>query len=88
MTDKSPSLKDDGMCARCGAQSVRSGARIEGKEGLRGSNRIPIDSKISVELDNYICLDCGFVESYISNRGILNRIQKYWQKVEPQKDLS
>ncbi|GAB5492464.1 MAG: hypothetical protein Phog2KO_26790 [Phototrophicaceae bacterium] len=81
MSDKSLSLKDNGICQCCGATGIKSGAKIEGKEGLRGSNRLPIDSKISVELDNYVCVTCGYTESYINNRSILNRIEKQWQKV-------
>lgn len=74
-------MKDNGICEQCGSNNVKSGADIEGKEGLHGSNRLPIDSKISVELDNYVCLDCGYMESYISNRSILNRIERKWKKV-------
>ena len=88
MSDKNPSLKDNGICQGCGASSIKSGAKIEGKEGLRGSNRLPIDSKISVELDNYVCVTCGYTESYISNRSILNRIEKQWQKVPIMEDES
>lgn len=82
------SLKDNGYCERCGSRDIHSGAKIDGKEGLHGSNRLPIDSQTSVDLDNYVCVDCGYTESYISNRGILNRIQNQWQKVTPKKDDS
>ncbi len=82
------SLKANGYCERCGSSNSRSGARIDGKEGLKGSNRLPIDSQTSVDLDNYVCIDCGYTESYISNRGMLNRIEKQWQKVNPHKDDS
>jgi predicted nucleic-acid-binding Zn-ribbon protein len=73
----------DGVCPQCGLERVHSGAVIEGKEGLRGGNRIPINDVIQVALDNYVCVDCGYVESYISDRSILNRIAKEWVKVEP-----
>ena len=86
MSDESPSLKREGVCDRCGSENVKSGADIEDKDGLMGSNRIPIDDKISVALDNYVCLDCGYFESYISDRDILNRIQQQWEKVTPRKD--
>jgi predicted nucleic-acid-binding Zn-ribbon protein len=76
------SLKD-GVCPQCGSERIRSGAAIEGKEGLRGGNRIPINAVIQVALDNYVCVDCGYVESYISDRSILNSIAKEWAKVEP-----
>ena len=77
-----PSLKE-GLCPQCGSERVRSGAAIEGKEGLRGGNRIPINGVIHVALDNYVCVDCGYVESYISDRSILNRIAKEWTRIEP-----
>lgn len=88
MRHKQASLKEDAVCLRCGSQNIKSGATIDGKEGLYGGNRIPIDSKIYAELDNYVCVDCGYTESYIDNRGILNRIEKLWRKVDPGKDES
>ena len=78
------SLKDDAVCPRCQSTRIRSGATIADKDGLRGSNRLPIDDRISVALDNYMCLDCGYSESYISDRGILNRITRQWHKVTPE----
>ena len=82
-----PSLKE-GVCPQCGSERVRSGAAIEGKEGLRGGNRIPINAVIQVALDNYVCVDCGYVESYISDRSILNRIAREWVKVPPKTEDS
>jgi predicted nucleic-acid-binding Zn-ribbon protein len=79
---KQPSLKNDNICPICASRSIKSGAKVEGKEGLRGGNRIPIDAVTHVALDNYVCVHCGYVESYIADRGILNRIAKLWAKVE------
>ena len=86
MSDKFPGLKYDNVCPSCGSQSIKSGAVINDKEGLRGSNRIPIDAQATVTLDNYLCLDCGYTESYISDRAMLNHIAKNWQKVEAQRN--
>lgn len=58
-----------------------SGATVRDKAGLRGANRIPINTTHATPLDNYICLDCGYVESYIADRTILNRIAREWPKV-------
>jgi hypothetical protein len=63
---------------------VRSGANIEGKEGLRGGNRIPLYAMRSVPLDNYVCITCGYVERYINNRDALRRIQRKWPRVPVQ----
>lgn len=82
-----PGLKA-GVCSHCGSQQIRSGVAVSGKEGLRGANRIPVDGVLHIALDNYVCLDCGAVESYIGDRGILNRIAREWPKVEPQNNHS
>jgi hypothetical protein len=77
------SLKDDGICPQCASSRIHSGAAIDGKEGLRGGNRIPLDATHYASLDNYVCLDCGYTESYISDRSALNRIEKQWPRVNP-----
>lgn len=83
---RSTSLKNDGLCPICHSDRIRSGASAQGKAGIRGSNRLPINATMSVALDNYVCLDCGYVESYITDRGILNRIAKEWPRVLPPAD--
>jgi hypothetical protein len=80
------SLKADSLCPQCGSSRVHSGAGAEGKEGLRGSNRIPLDALHYATLDNYVCLNCGYLESYISDRGALNRVAKEWPKITPKGD--
>jgi len=45
-------------------------------------NTIPIDFKNSVALDNYVCVTCGYVESYISNPDALKRIDEEWPDVD------
>lgn len=78
-----PASLIDGECPMCGSENIRSGADVMNKEGLRGGNRIPIDIQFAVPVDNYICIGCGYVESYITDRTILTRIEKQWQRVTP-----
>jgi hypothetical protein len=52
------------------------------KDGDRGANRIPINATFHVPLDNYICEACGYVESFINDRAVLNRIAREWPRVE------
>lgn len=79
------SLKLDNICPRCESSNIKAGTSVEGKEGLRGGNRIPLDSTHFASLDNYLCLACGYSESYINDRDALIRIEKQWPKV-PQKE--
>ncbi len=83
---QSLSLKNDQECPICGSKAIHSGAAVEDKEGLRGANRIPVDARQYVALDNYVCLSCGYVESYIADRGLLNRIERHWPRVIPADD--
>lgn len=81
--DKPDSLKE-GVCPICGATQVKSGADVPEKDGLRGSNRLPINAVFAAPLDNFVCLECGYLESYILDRRILDRIQREWVKVPVQ----
>lgn len=80
------SLKLDGICPGCASQRIASGEEVDGKEGLRGSNRIPLDESHYASLDNYLCLDCGYLESYINDRSALTRIEREWPKVPRKED--
>ncbi len=70
-----------GFCPKCSSAAVKSGARIPGKEGLNGSNRLPLSHTQHIPLDNYVCPQCGYTESYIQDRSTLNRIASEWQRV-------
>lgn len=83
---KQTSLRYDSICPVCASERIKSGAKVEGKEGLRGGNRIPIDAVTQIALDRYVCVYCGYVESYIADRGILNRIARMWARVPIKKD--
>jgi len=85
MPAKSPALKD-GICPVCGSARVQSGELVAEKAGLGGSNRVPINAVFSVPLDNFVCVDCGYTESYILDRAMLNRIEREWAKVPVIKD--
>lgn len=80
----SASLKE-GDCPQCGSERVYSGEFLDNKEGLRAGNRLSIDETFSVAIDNYVCVDCGYCEAYINERGALNRIGRVWRKVPVQK---
>jgi predicted nucleic-acid-binding Zn-ribbon protein len=73
-----------GQCPKCGSFDVRSGAYVPGKTGNYTSNTIPVSGGIfarRVALDNYVCVKCGYVESYISDEDELHRIADKWPRV-------
>jgi hypothetical protein len=53
------------------------------KKGPFGSNSIPIGLTSIAALDNYVCVECGYVEAYISDQTKLAEISRKWEPVEP-----
>ena len=76
-----------GQCPKCGSFDVYSGAYVTNKRGYYSSNTIPVSGGIFaqvVALDNYVCVNCGYVESYISDEEQLRRIADKWPRVVDQ----
>jgi len=73
----------NGQCPKCGSKEVYSGADIPLKSGPFGSNAIPVSLVSIAAMDNYVCVDCGLVESYIEDSAKLKDIAKEWKKVSP-----
>ena len=72
-----------GICPKCSSHDVFSGAGVALKKGPFGSNSIPIGITSIAALDNYVCGECGYVESYVSESQKLVEISRKWDKLEP-----
>ena len=70
-----------GVCPKCNSTAVYSGVDIPLKKGPFGSNAIPLSMTSIAALDNYVCADCGYVESYIGESEKLKEIQRKWVRV-------
>jgi predicted nucleic-acid-binding Zn-ribbon protein len=72
-----------GVCPKCGSTEVYSGAHISNKRGGYYANTIPLGGYWAqgVALDNYVCVNCGYVESYISDEKALREIAQKWPRV-------
>ncbi len=70
-----------GQCPKCGSTDIRSGEFLEEKEWNYMGNRIPVTIALrntAAWLDNYVCVRCGYVESYIANPDRLREISERW----------
>jgi len=67
-----------GICPKCESDKVYSGASLPLKKGPFGSNSIPVSLTSIAALDNYVCVACGYVESYVSETEKLTEIAKKW----------
>ncbi|QPC85272.1 hypothetical protein G4Y79_21885 [Phototrophicus methaneseepsis] len=65
-----------GICPKCSHATVYSGQDLA-TQASNGSS-IPIDFRHQAVLVHYVCVECGYVESYISDRSALARIYRQW----------
>jgi predicted nucleic-acid-binding Zn-ribbon protein len=71
----------NGICPRCHHTQVYSSSRLRAETG--NASFIPLSFLRSIALDNYVCANCGYVESYVSEPEMLSRIADIWPHVEP-----
>jgi len=51
------------------------------KSGPFGSNSIPVSITSIAALDNYVCVECGYLESYIAEKDKVREIEKKWRNI-------
>ncbi|KUG19989.1 hypothetical protein ASZ90_010276 [hydrocarbon metagenome] len=73
----------NGRCPKCNAREVYSGAHISFNKGAYGCNTIPLGGLFGthIPLDNYVCGNCGYVESYINDPDDREKIRRQWERV-------
>jgi len=71
----------NGTCPLCGGKEIFSGAKVRFKTGMHNSNTIPVSMFCSAVLDNYVCGQCGYVQSFIAKEKDLAAIKKKWPLV-------
>jgi predicted nucleic-acid-binding Zn-ribbon protein len=74
-------LKEN-KCPKCGSTDIYAGTDVYPKSGPFTSNSIPISLTSIAALDNYVCVACGYVESYVAETEKLNEISKKWTKIK------
>lgn len=70
-----------GVCPKCQSAEIYAGSDIPLKKGPFGSNAIPVSMTSIAALDNYVCAECGYVESYIGDSDKLKEIQRKWVRI-------
>ena len=71
----------NGICPRCGGKEIFAGTRVLYKSGMQHSNTIPVSFFCMAKLNNFVCGQCGYVESYIAKEKDLATIKKKWPLV-------
>lgn len=71
----------NGQCPRCNSTEIHLARDLPLKGGPFGSNSIPISLTSMAPLDNYVCGQCGLVESYVAQKEKLDEIIRKWPQV-------
>jgi len=74
-------LKDN-KCPKCGSTDIYAGTDVYPKSGPFTSNSIPVSLTSIAALDNYVCVACGYVESYVAETEKLKEISKKWVRAK------
>lgn len=71
----------NGICPHCQGKEIYSGTAVKGKSGMHDSNCIPVSLFRAAPLDNYVCGQCGHVQSFIAKEKDLAAIKRKWPLV-------
>jgi predicted nucleic-acid-binding Zn-ribbon protein len=71
----------NGKCPRCNSTEIYFARDLPLKGGPFGSNSIPVSLTSMAPLDNYVCGQCGLVESYVAQQEKLKEISRKWSCV-------
>jgi len=71
----------NGICPRCQGKEIFDGSGVFNKSGMQHSNTIPVSLFHMAKLNNFVCGQCGYVESYIAKEKDLATIKKKWPLV-------
>lgn len=67
-----------GTCPKCGSADIFAGTDVFPKSGPFSCNAIPISLTAMAPLDNYVCAECGYVESYVARQEDRATIRRRW----------
>lgn len=71
----------DGICPKCGLDSVhakRNGMKF-GEEGALVYTSGPVTRPTPV--DYYVCINCGYIETYLAEPTKLEQIARSWPRI-------
>ncbi len=68
----------NGICPKCNSFEVYV---LPPKWPSNNFHKIPIDGLTLASVTQYICVDCGYVEEYVSDASKLEKIRQNWSRV-------
>ena len=66
----------EGICAKCGDREIHV------VDGNRTGISIPLGWAAKTFVGLYVCVSCGYVESFVEDAADLPKIAEQWPKVE------
>ena len=72
-----------GHCPKCNSQDVHTGAGIREKEKIALHTGEGIFGPLW-KMSQYVCVSCGYVETYLEDNEGLSYVAQHWPRVEAQ----
>ena len=69
-----------GTCVKCGSEEVYTSKDSWNQHGGFESNTVPVTLFSQAVLENYVCADCGYVESYVHDQKKREKVREKWAK--------
>lgn len=77
-------MKDSKVCPKCNGQNIytNSGLTSRGERSF-----VIVSSWTKLFVENYVCMDCGFFEEYVTPEDLRNvakqeKVKSTWKKVD------
>jgi predicted nucleic-acid-binding Zn-ribbon protein len=74
-----------GVCPKCGSMEVRDGS---GESWLGDKNVLRVTFWMKARLQHYVCVECGYIETYVAEPRDLDRIAWEWPPANKKRDAS
>jgi predicted nucleic-acid-binding Zn-ribbon protein len=68
-----------GQCPKCGSSEIYSGRAHNQRSAMN------ISMFKHARLEDFVCADCGYIESYVIDNAKLDDIKRLWTRVAPKK---
>lgn len=75
----------DGICPKCGSTEVYDDT-FKGRLMRGYRDGLALDGFASVPIINYVCVDCGYSESYVQHKNDAERIKNKWNRTSKRKN--
>ena len=73
----------NGKCPKCNSTDIRTRCGDQGTFDMTIPRKVPVGKMSYALVQDYVCISCGYLESFIACRESLQAIVEKWDAVMP-----